>query len=124
MSHYIHHVPGRLRVTSKRLRKNPLQAAELVKLINSQQGIFRCTVSTVTGSTLIFYDRGATDVQQLFGLLISHGYMEWQMAVGQSYLESDQGTPNIGELFVKSFAVAMAEKIMQRSARLIVGAFL
>jgi copper chaperone CopZ len=74
MHDHFHHVPGRLRVTSSKLKRNPAAAARLQTALQELSGVRSVTVSPITGSILIHYDRKATGVEQLLTALRSRGY--------------------------------------------------
>lgn len=56
MSHYVHHVPGRLRVKTPALKRQEHRALEIKSYLQSIDGVVDVDVSTVTGSAVIKYD--------------------------------------------------------------------
>lgn len=73
MSHYIHHVPGRLRVKSPRLKRNESQAAEARAYLDTVQGVLSTEVNTVTGSLLVKYDANRVAAHTLLNSLRDMG---------------------------------------------------
>ena len=63
MTHYMHHVPGRLRIRNHLFRGNGPLLGEVRRCFRDAEGISEIKVSPVTGSVLIKYnpDRIASD---------------------------------------------------------------
>lgn len=72
MSGYLHHVPGRLRIKTPRIRRNEAEAARLRTLLENIDGIVSHEINTLTGSVLIRYSTG--EVQAILDALAKHGY--------------------------------------------------
>lgn len=73
MTHYIHHVPGRLRVRCKSLRFNPARLEDLGHVMALQSGVTDVTINPNAGSITIQYDVGATGQDQLVETLNAQG---------------------------------------------------
>jgi hypothetical protein len=52
----IHHVPGRLRIKARELKRNPQRATTVETAVRQHQGITSAEVNELTGSLLIYYD--------------------------------------------------------------------
>jgi copper chaperone CopZ len=67
--HYVHSVPGRLRVRAAQLRGQQTRAAQVRHRLEALQGIQSVTVSTVTGSILISYDSAMLSLNAVWAAL-------------------------------------------------------
>jgi hypothetical protein len=56
MHHYMHHLPGRLRIKSVSLKRNEHHARRVSDYVRSIDGVVRAEVNVLTGSLLIHYD--------------------------------------------------------------------
>ncbi|MBV8842657.1 MAG: heavy-metal-associated domain-containing protein [Bryobacterales bacterium] len=74
MAEHIHHVPGRLRVTSSKVKRNPASVAPLERSLQALAGVRSASVSAVTGSILVFYDSKVTSAEHLLKDLHARGY--------------------------------------------------
>ena len=61
MAEYIHHVPGRLRVKTRALKRNECNAAIVREHLDGILGVTGSEINMVTGSVVIRYDAGITD---------------------------------------------------------------
>lgn len=61
MAEYIHHVPGRLRVKTRALKRNECNAAIVREHLDAAPGVTGSQINIVTGSVVIRYDAGMTD---------------------------------------------------------------
>lgn len=73
MRHYIHHVPGRLRLRIPSLKGSAERAERLAAQIEQCAGVDGVRANAVTGSLLIHYDSKAFDSEALFELLRAQG---------------------------------------------------
>jgi hypothetical protein len=76
MGNYLHSIPGRLRVKSTVIKKNPAEAARAERLLKSIRGVRSSDVSVLTGSILISYDPTKISAETLLHRLVSAGYFE------------------------------------------------
>ncbi len=72
---YTHHVPGRLRVRSAKVKRDAARAAELERWLRSIPGVTGVQLSVVTGSALIHYDVRIADGIGLVMLLRDEGWI-------------------------------------------------
>jgi cation transport ATPase len=56
MHHYMHHLPGRLRIKSASLKRNEHHARRVSEYLRSIDGVVQADVNLLTGSLLIHYD--------------------------------------------------------------------
>lgn len=122
VSTYLHHTPGRLRIKSPSIKRNPPAAAAAIQLVESQEGVMSCNVSTVTGSVLILYDQTTIAVDALLGLLKDGGYIERSTVLNQADRKLEKALSGAGEVVLKAMAMAVVEQVARRSALALVGA--
>ena len=122
MNPYVHHTPGRLRIKSPLLKRNPQEAAHAIGLVKSQEGVVSCTVNTVTGSMLILYEQARLQSETLLLALVDRGYIESPNAIRPADRSLQKTLSNVGELVIKSMAMAVLEQIARRSALALMGA--
>lgn len=75
MSHYVHHVPGRLRVKSPLLKRQDRLAEEVRNHVSRLEGVTEVEVSTLTGSAVVRYDSRRVDSRALLDSLRDLGLM-------------------------------------------------
>lgn len=132
MSHYVHHLPGRLRVKTAIIKRNETEAARLRNLLAELDGVRAHEVNIVTGSILITYDIDTTDVQTILTFLKDQGYVK-----GMTVLDHRQNLPakvsskvgskigsNMGKAFGEAVFGFVVEKALERSAVALIGAIL
>jgi hypothetical protein len=122
MSSYVHHVPGRLRVRTAAVKRNPQAAALARQSLSAVSGVLSAETNTLTGSVTVRYDPSTISQHGIFDVLQRDGYAR----VGG--LE----TPSGPESVVNGYADAIAEKlttlvvkrILKRSAVALIGALI
>jgi hypothetical protein len=86
MSDYVHSIPGRLRVKSATIKKNPTAAGRIRAVLSPTPGVQQVDVNLLTGSVLIRYDCQGARADELLGKLNQAGYFEPSEAVTQDDL--------------------------------------
>ncbi len=119
MSHYIHHVPGRLRVKSPRLKRNEHEAAQAKGYMDRVDGVLSTEVNTVTGSMLIKYDAKQVAAQTLLNSLRTQGHVHPQQGHETGYTG-----PGIGQKLSDTVMNKLVETIIERSATALVAAII
>lgn len=76
MSHYTHHVPGRLRVKSPHLKRNAHRAEAARRHVSGLDGVLNAEANPLTGSLLITYDVNRIGAEALFDSLRGLGHVE------------------------------------------------
>ena len=76
MAHYIHHVPGRLRVNTPTLKKNESRARQLKSYLQGMNGVLQVDTSIVTGSVVIKYDTCLVNSTLILDSLNGLGYIQ------------------------------------------------
>lgn len=80
MRHYLHTVPGRLRIKSPFL-KGKRNSAEIEKLLKAVQGIRSLDINTVTGSVLVNYNPKMIASETIITILKKQGYFDPSKAI-------------------------------------------
>jgi Heavy metal associated domain 2 len=75
VSHYIHRVPGRIRVQIPTIRRNVAVAEEAKGFLESISGITFVKANVLTGSLLIRYDDMLTSAEAILNRMILKGYL-------------------------------------------------
>jgi Heavy metal associated domain 2 len=126
MSHYIHHVPGRLRITTLQLKRNETRAKEVCRLLSSIDGVLDCQVKTITGSAVISYDADVITAGGLIAFLKKHG-----LVTAEAFISAPQNDANLTQAVVKAggnvgkvVIGVVLEKALERSAVALIGALL
>lgn len=119
MSHYIHHIPGRLRVKSPRLKRNESEASRTRAYLDQLHGVHSAEVNTVTGSILIHYDTQRMAAQTLINTLRSLGHVHPEHSQPLHY----QG-PGLGQKISDTVVNKLVETVLERSATALVAAIL
>ena len=81
MSYYLHHVPGRLRIKTPRVKNNRFIVEEIKHLLSSLSGIDFYEVNTVTGSIIIHYEPRYISEDTIIRLLEEAGYFDLSNAI-------------------------------------------
>lgn len=119
MSHYIHQLPGRLRVKSPRLKRNEPEAVRTRVCLDQLHGVHSAEVNTFTGSILIHYDTQRVAAQTLIDTLRSLGHVP----PGQGHAWHYQG-PGLGQKISDTVVNKLVETVLERSATALVAAIL
>ena len=131
MTQYVHHVPGRLRVRSAILKRNPYAAAMVASDLGSHKGVRSAEASPRTGSITVVYD---PDIAQLAtikaylrdaGHLRDTGHLSGQGAAvmpARTLTLSGEAIRASGEVVAKTVFGVVVEKLIERSAVALVAA--
>lgn len=123
MAHYIHHVPGRLRVRTLRLKRDEHRARAAEQLLQGIDGVTAVRANAVTGSITINYQRDVVQSDSLLEVLAARGYYEpdkVRHADGQLHDLASRA----GDAAGKALFGFMVEKAVERSAVVLIGALL
>lgn len=80
MNHYIHQIPGRLRIKSPIL-KNEKYHREIRQLLSSLKGIEAADLNPTTGSVTILYDPAQVEGKEIERALQREGYFDRSRAI-------------------------------------------
>jgi hypothetical protein len=75
VSHYIHRVPGRIRVQSPAIRRNEAVADEAKAFLENVSGITFVKTNVLTGSLLIRYDETVTTAEAILNRMMLKRYL-------------------------------------------------
>jgi hypothetical protein len=117
MSHYIHQVPGRIRVRSNAFRCRPDKALAAERRLRSMAGVRQVRVNPHAASITIHYDPKQVRRSDLFSAMEEVG------CLGATARTVD-GTRQVAEMVGKALMGAMIQKAVERSARTLVGALI
>jgi hypothetical protein len=120
MSHYIHHVPGRLRVKSPTLKRNEHHAAQTKTYIDNVHGVLASEVNTVTGSLLIRYDANLVWAQTLLNSLRGMGHVPAHHEIPISHSAGTNAAQKISDTVVNK----LVETVIERSATALIAAII
>jgi hypothetical protein len=81
MKHYLHHLPGRIRVKTPTIKSNPDLARELRDLLNPMMGVNSVIINPVTGSILVEYSPESIDTASILNVLKQSGYVDFSKTV-------------------------------------------
>ena len=119
MAHYIHHVPGRLRVNTPLLKKNEPRARQLRSYLEGINGILQIETSIVTGSVVIRYDRCLVSSMLILNSLYDLGYIQHTDTLSGP-AHGTPVTPKVVDIFVQK----LMETALERSAVALVAALI
>jgi hypothetical protein len=128
MTHYVHHVPGRIRVRTPALKRKPARAEQVKTTLEAAPGVLDCAINVLTGSVTIRYDRDLVSADEVTLMLARSGATVASVpplpnAANSELVSGSQvykASSTVGK-FIVGFAV---EKIVERSALALVGAIL
>lgn len=128
MTHYVHHVPGRIRVRTPALKRNPARAAHVESALEAVEGVLDCDINVLTGSVTIRYDRDVISAEDVTLMLTRSGALVARMPALPKAANSElfstaqvyKASGTVGKI-IFGFAV---EKLFERSALALVGAIL
>ena len=125
---YVHHVPGRLRLQTPRLKRNPQAAETALGKALAITGVLEARVSAVTGSLLVTYNKRELTPAVLWQSLCETGIVsgpnpiEESVPVTRAWIgppsaDSDKGLSGV-------VAGIIVERLLERSAVALVGALI
>jgi hypothetical protein len=76
MNYYLHQVPGRLRIKSPRIKRDPSEGKDVAALLQDLAGIETISINTMTGSVVVHHDPDMLDGGAILGVLKEHGYFD------------------------------------------------
>lgn len=112
MKHYIHHVPGRVRMKNPDFKGNTTLLQEVEGCFQGQEGIKDIETNSLTGSVLIVYDQQIMPVQHMTNLLQECRYIDHQQVIGldqnlqKSFSQAGRYMGKIGLSLVADWALS------------------
>jgi hypothetical protein len=123
MAHYIHHVPGRLRVRTPVLKRDAQHAQDAEQYVRAIYGVTAAAANTVTGSLVINYQRDVVSADALLNALALRGYYHAESAQHADNQIHDMAS-RAGDAVGKMVLGFVVEKAVERSALMLIGALL
>jgi Heavy metal associated domain 2 len=128
MSHYVHHVPGRVRIRNKAFKNNDENAAAVRRLLQDLAGVREIELNCLTGSLLVRYDRSVLSSTKILRLLVAEGLIDHLPDLKSPRAKT--GIPNFREHAARDLITALPriiadvviEKLLQRAALALVTA--
>jgi copper chaperone CopZ len=81
MKHYLHHIPGRIRVNSLMVKRNHNLAEEVQTILNPIEGVNSVLINPVTGSILIEYSAETVAASTILNVLKKAGHIDLSKTV-------------------------------------------
>lgn len=119
MAHYVHHVPGRLRVQIPALKKNVSKTRQLELYLNGMHGVLRSEVSIVTGSIVIKYDVRLISSTAILNSLRDQGFIR-NVHADHSVTYKVDPAQRVADRFVEK----LVEAALERSAMALIAALI
>jgi copper chaperone CopZ len=115
MSRDFHHVPGRLRIRSPKVKGNGAAAEEVCRTLENVAGISAIKANPLTGRVTIMYDSSATDEHAVCRMLQKQGYFDraFRLAAAERTPWID---PKHAEWAIKLLVSIATDKLFDRSA--------
>ncbi|MHB0984377.1 MAG: HMA2 domain-containing protein [Sulfuricella sp.] len=120
MTHFVHHVPGRLRIKSPALKRNERQAKVAEEYLDSMNGVLSAEANTVTGSLVIKYDAFLVHGETILNSLHAMGYAQSATLHRQGY-SSGMG---VGQKVSDTLVNKLLETVVERSAVALIAALI
>lgn len=117
MSHYIHHVPGRLRIRTKALRRQSTKTQGIITQLQSLTGVREVCLNPHAGSITIRYDYTQVTHVDLLAVLERSGCLGMPT-------DNHQIVGQMGEMFGKALFTTVMQKTVERSVQSLVGAIM
>ncbi|NDY94309.1 HMA2 domain-containing protein [Wenzhouxiangella limi] len=113
MSHYFHHVPGRIRIRSRRFRSDVAHAQALVERLMETEGVQDVKTNERNGSITIHYDRSEATGIRIIGMLAAEGFVPNGQVTQQT--PSAPGDGDLLATFSRAVVGAVAQQTVTRS---------
>lgn len=120
MAHYIHHVPGRLRINTPTLKKNEPRARQLKSHLEGMNGVLCAETSIVTGSVVIKYDTYVVSSTLILDSLYGLGYIQNTATTLAGPAQGAPAMQKVADIFVQK----LVETALERSAVALVAALI
>lgn len=115
MAHYIHDIPGRLRVKMPAIKGNSNAAGELQRILDEIEGIDSTSVNTLTGSVIVNYDTRSLKSDVILDTLKERGYLDPSKVItNDQYVEA--AVSKVGGVISKALIGLFLEQVFEGSA--------
>jgi copper chaperone CopZ len=123
MAHYIHHVPGRLRVQTPLLKRDESRAQAAGQCLQTIDGVTAVRVSALTGSITVNYKKEVVNSDTILRTLEQRGYYRPDSVRSADGQLHDLAT-RAGSVAGKALFGFVVEKAVETSAMVLIGALL
>lgn len=123
MTHYIHHVPGRLRVKTAAVKGSERNARRVREHFAHREGVQAVEASVVTGSVIMRYDAAAVSGEVLIGELRGLALLP-EASPRHEVVVQRSGEPPLAEHIAGKVATRIVETVIERSALALIGALI
>jgi hypothetical protein len=119
--HYIHHIPGRLRVKCASLKRNDMKVRRVCDYLRGIDGVVEAEANALTGSLLIHYDAEMVRSETLLNSLKALGCVHRETDVSRPVMDkthplvqrvADQVVQKAVETLIERSAVALVAAII------------
>lgn len=126
MSHYVHHVPGRIRIKTPHLKRNSSRAAEVQALLDTHEGIVSREINILTGSVVIGYDKEITSADHILAAMKDNHHLASEAGINKTAGNgrTARTVSTVGDNLAKVVVGFVVEKALERSATALIGAIL
>ncbi len=115
MHHYLHSIPGRLRMRTPLMKRNVGIEQAVLTLLNPIDGINAVATNTVTGSIVITYDADVITAAEIIDVLKQAGYFDPAKAMtNDQYIHS--AVSQTGGVLWKAVSGAFVETAVHHPA--------
>jgi hypothetical protein len=122
MSHYLHELPGRLRIRIPALRQSSHKARNIERSVKNLPGVHSVSINTVTGSLLVYYDPEYIESGAILNILHRERYITNTIAVSPT--PEDNALNKMGEAVSKAIVTFLLDRALQGTPFSIVTAFI
>jgi copper chaperone CopZ len=123
MGHYIHHVPGRLRIRTPLLKRDENQAQVAEQYLQLIEGVTAVRANALTGSIVVNYQKDVVSADAILAALERRGYYQPGVAQHADHQVHDFAA-RAGDVVGKAVFGFVVEKAVERSALVLIGALL
>jgi copper chaperone CopZ len=121
MVHFIHHVPGRLRVKTATIKGRGVLADKAIAHLGALEGITSAAANPVTGSIVINYDAARMSAGRVLDSLRQGGYIQ---EVVDGHPERPAAGSRLAGRVGDTLLNKVIETVVERSAVALIGALI
>ncbi len=124
MPSYIHHTPGRLRVRSQVIKRDEVAAGRARDILTAHPGIEGVETNPTTGSITIRYAAAHMDGSRVLALLDGHGFLRPKAVPGGARGGAAPASDRLAEKVGSAIGTVLLEKLLERSATVLIAALI
>jgi hypothetical protein len=130
MSHYVHSIPGRLRVRAQSFKHNPENSHVAAALLGGLEGVQSVEANLITGSLLIRYEEDVVQSSRILGALVAEGLIRHlppprpnpKASKSANATNLRHVTESLSEALPEMIVDLIADKVARRAAMALVSA--